>query len=67
MDREVSDRFELIFNALANPNTSYYYSTITNADYWNLFPKEYAEKIRTMNLTKKITIFNEIADKIDAL
>lgn len=67
MDREVSDRFELIFNALANHNTSYYYSTITNADYWNLFPKEYAEKIRTMNLTKKITIFNEIADKIDAL
>ena len=67
MDRALSDRFELIFNALANHNTSYYYSTITNADYWNLFPKEYAEKIRTMNLTKKITIFNEIADKIDTL
>ncbi|MDU1890720.1 MAG: HEAT repeat domain-containing protein [Dysgonomonas sp.] len=68
MERELSNRFELIFSAIEKfPKNTYYYvlSRLKNAGFWNKFPKEYAAKFRKLAENTKLEAYGEIADDIE--
>lgn len=67
MERQVKDRFEVIYKAMDRfPKNSYYYALyrLMNNGFWTQFPKEYAPKFKEMFEKKKVDIYNQIAEEI---
>ncbi|MDR2847979.1 MAG: HEAT repeat domain-containing protein [Bacteroidales bacterium] len=66
--REAPKRFDVIFSAmekLQKNSYSWQLNQLSGKNFWNQFPKEYAEKFRKLYDTNKLDIFQEIADEIE--
>ena len=68
MDRKIKNRFEIIYQAMAQYAGGVYYGYryLKDLNIWNQFPKEYAAKYRALYAAKKLEIFNDIASAIEA-
>ncbi|MDR2037324.1 MAG: HEAT repeat domain-containing protein [Bacteroidales bacterium] len=68
MEREIADRFSIIYSVMEKyPKNTYYYALnrLKNTGLWTRFPKEYAPKFRDLFLKTKIDLFESIADEIE--
>lgn len=67
MDREVPDRFDAIYSVVKNyvkGSSTYYFSRLAEADFWEKFPKEYIQKFKDLFDKTKLNLFESIAYKI---
>ena len=68
LKRNLTNKFELIYHTLErvkSGNSYYYLYYLSNADFWNQFPKEYVEKFRALAKKNKLNVFEDIADEIE--
>ena len=68
LKRNLPNKFELIYHTLErvkSGNSYYYLYYLSNADFWNQFPKEYVEKFRALAKKNKLNVFEDIADEIE--
>ena len=68
LKRNLPSKFELIYHTLErvkSGNSYYYLYYLSNADFWNQFPKEYVEKFRALAKKNKLNVFEDIADEIE--
>jgi len=67
MKREIPDRFEAIYSVVKNytkGSSSYYFSRLAEADFWEKFPKEYVKKFKDLFEKTKLNLFESVAYKI---
>ena len=68
LKRNFPNKFEVIYHTLERVkagNSYYYLYYLSNADFWNKFPKEYVEKFRALAKKNKLNVFEDIADEIE--
>ena len=68
LKRNLPSKFELIYHTLErvkSGNSYYYLYYLSNADFWNQFPKEYVEKFRALAKKNRLNVFEDIADEIE--
>ena len=68
LKRNLPNKFEVIYHTLERVkagNSYYYLYYLSNADFWNQFPKEYVEKFRALAKKNKLNVFEDIADEIE--
>jgi hypothetical protein len=69
LEREVANRFEIIYTAMSKATKNTYYWTLNrlkNNCVWNTFPKEYEAKFRKLYDRTQLELFSDIADEIAA-
>lgn len=66
MSREISDKYELVYELLIKNKNNYYFGQLLNSVYWKDFPKEYVHKFRDFGIQNtNNTFFEEIAEIIE--
>lgn len=68
MKRDMPDKFDAIYSVVKNytkASSSYYFSRLAEADFWEQFPKEYLPKFKDLHAKTKLNLFESIAHKIE--
>ncbi|GJH40957.1 hypothetical protein RCZ04_15070 [Capnocytophaga sp. HP1101] len=68
LKRNLPNKFELVYHTsqrVKTGNAYYFLGYLSNVNFWNQFPKEYAQKYRLLAKQNSLAIFEEIAEEIE--